>query len=93
MVKFTTAPISDVAPKRLQRQPSQRSIIHQQYTAALRDALAEGQALVIELEPNDKALTIRNRLNRAAAALGREDVTVRRRGNRVVAYAADTAGA
>jgi hypothetical protein len=93
MVKFTTASISEVAPKRLQRQPSQRAVVHDQYTAALRDALANGQALVIELEPNDKALTIRNRLNRAAAALGREDVTVRRRGNRVVAYSAESVGA
>jgi hypothetical protein len=92
MAKFTTAPITDVAPKRLQRQPSQRSVIHEQYTSALRDALQNGEALVIELEPNDKALTIRNRLNRAATSLGREDVTVRRRGNRVVAYAADSSG-
>jgi hypothetical protein len=87
MVRFTTAPVEDVAPRRKQRSPSPRSQVAQQYRDALQDALTSGeQALVVELESSDKPLTIRNRIKRAAQQLGRDDVVVRRRGNKIVAY-------
>jgi hypothetical protein len=54
----------------------------------LRDALDQAQALVTELESADKPLTIRKRLERAVQALGRGDLAVRRRGNRIVVYPA-----
>jgi hypothetical protein len=82
------APVAEIVPKRKTRQPSQRAQIAEQYTAALRDALEQGQALVVEFEPEDKVLTIRHRVGRAAKSLGREDVTIRRRGNTIAAYAA-----
>jgi hypothetical protein len=90
MARFGTAPVEEVVPKRTQRQPSQRSQIQQQYQQALKDAiLNQHRALVVELEPNDKPLTIRNRIRRAAEALGLEDVVIRRRRDRIVAYRLD----
>jgi hypothetical protein len=87
MVRFTTAPVADVAPRRKQRNPSARAQVAEQYREALQNALTSGdQALVVELEGSDKPLTIRNRIRRAAQQLGRQDVTVRRRGNKIVAY-------
>jgi hypothetical protein len=87
MVRFSTAPVDEVAPKRKQRQPSQRAQIQRQYQDALRQGLIERrEAVVVELEPDDKALTIRNRIKRAADRLGLEDVAIRRRGNRIIAY-------
>lgn len=87
MPQFTVAPVQEVMPKRKQRQPSQRAQVQQQYQTALRDALSsEGQALVVEMDPSDKALTIRNRIKRAADALGYTDITIRRRKNTIVAY-------
>lgn len=87
MPRFTTAPVEQVAPKRRQRQPSQRSQIRKQYQDALRDAVSyKHEALVVELDPSDKPLTIRNRIKRAAETLGIEDLVIRRRKNRIVAY-------
>lgn len=87
MPRFTTAPVEQVAPKRRQRQPSQRSQVRKQYQDALRDAiLYKHEALVVELDPTDKPLTIRNRIKRAADALGIDDLVVRRRKDRIVAY-------
>jgi hypothetical protein len=90
MPQFTSVPVEEVMPKRKQRQPSQRAQIQQQYQAALRDAMsAEGQALVVEMDPSDKPLTIRNRIKRAADALGYADIMIRRRRNTIVAYRQD----
>jgi hypothetical protein len=87
MPRFTTAPVEEVAPKRKQRNPSQRAQTRRQYQDALRSALIDNrEALVVELESEDKPLTIRNRIKRAAEALGLDDVAIRRRGNRIVAY-------
>jgi hypothetical protein len=92
MVRFTTAPVDEVAPKRKQRQPSQRAQIQRQYQDALRQGLIDRrEAVVVELEPDDKALTIRNRIKRAADRLGLEDVAIRRRGNRIIAYRTEDA--
>lgn len=89
MPRFTTAPIEEVAPKRKSRQPSMRSQIRQQYQEAVRDALVRRQeALVVELEPDDKPLTIRNRIKRAAESIGVDNVTIRRRRDRIIAYQA-----
>lgn len=90
MARFTTAPVAEVAPKSKQRQPSMRSQVQQQYQDALRGAVQERhEALVVELDPDDKPLTIRNRIKRAADLLGLEDVVIRRRGDRIVAYLQD----
>ncbi|GAC1323834.1 MAG: hypothetical protein NVS2B16_01800 [Chloroflexota bacterium] len=87
MVRFSTAPVEEVVPKSKQRQPSQRAQIQEQYQDALRDAVIEHHsALVVELEPDDKPLTIRNRIKRAADVLGYENIVIRRRGERMVAY-------
>jgi hypothetical protein len=87
MPRFTTAPVEDVAPKRKQRQPSQRAQIQKQYQEALRDAmLLKQEALVVELEAEDKPLTIRNRIKRAAEVLGLENVNIRRKRDRIVVY-------
>jgi len=86
MPRFSTAPVHEVAPQRISTPPSQRSVLQQEYREALQSALDAGQALVIDLEPDDKPLTIRNRVSKAAAALGHEDLTIRRRGNRILAY-------
>lgn len=86
MPRFTTAPIEEVAPKRKQRQPSQRAQIQQEYREALQQALQEKRALVVEMDGSDKPLTVRNRIKRAAQTLGAEDLVVRRRRNRIVAY-------
>lgn len=89
MARFTSAPVEEVAPKRRQRRPSLRAQVDQQYREALGDAVRERrEALVVELEPEDKALTVRNRIKRAARAIGLEDIAIRRRGNRIVAYPA-----
>ncbi|HEX8919230.1 MAG TPA: hypothetical protein VF898_12060 [Chloroflexota bacterium] len=87
MARFRTAPVEEVIPQRKQRQPSQRSQMRQQYQEALRDALIDKhEALVVDLEPTDKVLTIRNRIKRAAELLGIDDVAIRRRGDRIIAY-------
>ena len=87
MPRFSAAPIEEVAPRRAQRQPSQRAQIQKQYQDALRDAVLDRhQALVVELEPDDKPLTIRNRIKRASEALGLENVLIRRKRDRIVAY-------
>lgn len=90
MPRFSTAPIEEVVPQRKQRQPSQRAQTQREYQDALRHAIVdEGQALVIELDAEDKPLTIRNRIKRAAEALGLEGVAIRRRKDRIVAYLSD----
>lgn len=92
MVRFTSAPVEEVIPARKQRQPSQRSQIQEQYQDAVRDAIInEHRALVVELDPNDKPLTIRNRIKRAADTLGLENVSIRRRKNRIIAYESSNA--
>jgi hypothetical protein len=86
MAKFGTAPVQDVAPRRKQRQPSNRARIQAQYREALQGAIDNQQALVVEIEDDDKPLTIRNRLKRAADSLGLEHIVIRRRRGRIVAY-------
>lgn len=87
MPHFTIARVEDVVPRKRQAQPSKRAQMQRQYQDALRNALTDrGQALIVELEPEDKALTIRNRIKRAAAALGYPDIVIRRRRNRIIAY-------
>lgn len=88
MATFTIAPIDEVAPRGRERKLSARALMQARYRDALLDALqAPGSALVVQLEPDEKPLTIRNRIKRAAEQLGRDDLTIRRRGNRIVAYA------
>src|SRR5438309_2347258 len=86
MVRFSVAPVAEVAPKPRRRGPSRRSLTREQYRQALEQALADGEALVVEMEPDEKPLTVRQRVVRAAKALGAEDVRIRRRGNRIIAY-------
>jgi hypothetical protein len=87
MPRFSTAPVEEVVPKRRQRQPSQRAQTQAQYREALQNALNDrSQALVVELEPEDKPLTIRNRIKRAAESLGLDSIAIRRRKDRIVAY-------
>lgn len=94
MPVFSSAPVQDVAPQRRSRQPSQRARLQQQYQDALRNAIIERQeALVVQLEPDDKPLTVRNRLKRAASAVGLEDVVIRRRKDRIIAYDPSREGA
>lgn len=91
MPRFSTAPVQEVAPKRKQRHPSKRATIQQQYQDALLNAMENGgQALVIELEAEDKPLTVRNRIKRAADTLGIENITIRRRKDRILAYQAES---
>jgi len=91
MPRFSTAPVDEVAPQRKQPSPSARSQMQSQYQEALRDALEHGnQALVIDLEPDDKPLTIRNRIKRAADVLGYPDITIRRKRERIFAYQSQT---
>ena len=47
---------------------------------------------MVMLGDDDKALTIRNRIKRAADALGMDDVVIRRRRDRIIAYAVPPAG-
>ena len=85
--------MEEVAPKRRQRQPSQRAQTQQQYQEALRSALLDkSEALVVELDPGDKPLTIRNRIKRAADLLGLEHIVIRRKKDRIVAYQAQSKG-
>lgn len=87
MAQFSTARVEEVVPQRKQRQPSQRAQTQQAYQEALRSALeASDQALVVQLEPEDKPLTIRNRIKRAADAIGASDVVIRRRRDKILAY-------
>ena len=87
MPHFTVARVEEVVPQKKQRQPSQRAQTQQQYQDALQNVLTvTGQALVIVLEPEDKPLTIRNRIKRAADALGVKDIAIRRRRDRIIAY-------
>ncbi|HZU14019.1 MAG TPA: hypothetical protein VFB58_14350 [Chloroflexota bacterium] len=87
MTRFKTAPITDVVPRRRGTEPSRRAQIRTQYQDALKNAVLDHhEALVVEMDANDKPLTIRNRIQRAAEALGVSDLRVRRRGNRIVAY-------
>jgi hypothetical protein len=93
MPRFATAPVEEVAPKRKQRQPSQRAQIQRQYQEALRDAiLSKHQALVVELEPDDKPLTIRNRIKRAAQVLNLDHIVIRRRRDRLIAFRQEEEG-
>jgi preprotein translocase subunit SecD len=87
MVRFTSAPVEEVLPRHSSRQPSKRAQIQKQYQEALRSAVLDNrEALVVELEPDDKALTIRNRIKRAAELLGVEDIAIRRRRDRIIAF-------
>jgi hypothetical protein len=93
VTRFTTAPIEDVVPKRKAKQPTQRAQTREQYQQALRNAiLGRSEALVVELEDGEKALTIRNRIKAAADWLGLEHIKIRRRGNRIIAYQDPGAG-
>lgn len=88
MATFTIAPIEEVVPKGRERQLSSRAQMQARYRDAIQNTLeAPGSALVVELEPDEKPLTIRNRIKRAAEQLGRDDLSIRRRGNRIVVYA------
>lgn len=86
MARFSTAPLQEVVPPPITKGPSQRALLQEEYREALKNALDVGEALVLDLEPDDKPLTIRNRLTKAAHALGREDLTIRRKRNRILAY-------
>ncbi len=87
MARFSSAPVEEVLPQRSARQPSKRAQIQTQYQEALREAVLEKrEALVVQLEPEDKALTIRNRIKRAAELLGVEDIVIRLRRDRVIAF-------
>src|SRR5689334_5476892 len=86
---FTTVPKETVLPR--SSGPSQREVVRQQYRDALSSALEAGRALVIEFDPEDKVLTIRNRVKRAADTLGQPDIVVRQQGTTVIAYRADDA--
>jgi hypothetical protein len=87
MARFTSAPVGEVIPRRRQRQTSQRVQIQREYEQAVRDAIVDRhEALVVELEPDDKALTVRNRIKRAADALGITGIIIRRRKERIIAY-------
>ncbi len=86
MPRFSTAPVTEVAPQRTTKGPSPRSLLQQEYREVLQNALDVGHALVIEQDPADKALTIRNRVSKAAQALGHDDLTIRRKGTTILAY-------
>lgn len=87
MAQFSSAPVNQVVPQRKQRQPSQRVQTQQQYQEALRAALdSPGMALVTQLEGDDKPLTIRSRIKRAAEAIGADDIVIRRRKDKIYAY-------
>ena len=87
MPRFTTTPLEEVLPQRRYQGPSRRTIMRQEYEAAVRDALMDHkEALVVLLEEEDNPLTIRNRIKRAATSLGLQNVVIRRRGDRIVAY-------
>lgn len=87
MPRFASAPVEEILPPRKPQGPSKRTRMRQEYEAAARDALIDRrEALVVLLEAEDNPLTIRNRIKRAAVALGIEDVVIRRRGDRIIAY-------
>lgn len=86
MARFAMAPVQEVASKKHQGRRSQRAEMRAQYEQALQDAVAQQQALVVELEEGDKPLTIRARLKKAAETLGMADIVIRRRGERIIAY-------
>jgi len=86
MPRFMSVPVEEVTPKRRMKEPSARARTQQEYQEALQDALNGGQALVVELEEDEKPLTIRNRLKSAGDRLGIEHLVLRRRGDRIVAY-------
>lgn len=87
MPQFSSAPLEEVIPQRKQRQPSQRAEIQRQYQEAVRQALLDKhEALIVTLDPDDKPLTIRNRIKRAADTLGLDSVVIRRKKDRIVAY-------
>lgn len=66
--------------------PSNRAHVREQYEDALRQAVTNGQALIVELEPGEKHMTVRNRLKRAGEMLRLEQMVMRRRGDRIVVY-------
>lgn len=81
MPRFTTAPVETVAPQRKVRGPSQRAIIHREYMDSLQPLVDDKDTgLIVELDDGEKALTVRNRIYRAARGLGIESIRVRRRG-------------
>lgn len=87
MVRFTSAPLHNALPKPRQRQASLRKQTQDHYRQLLQSAVVDHhQALVVELDPDDKPLTIRNRIVRAADTLGITNLVIRRRGQRVIAY-------
>lgn len=57
--------------------PSRRAEIRREYRAALSDALEQGKALVIELDPCDKPLTVRRKGNRILAYRRFDDESAR----------------
>jgi hypothetical protein len=87
MTKFSTAPVAVIIPKRRERAPSQRAELQKQYRDAIENAIInEGEALIVELDPDEKPLTVRSRLQKAAQALGLDSVVIKRRGRRIVVY-------
>jgi hypothetical protein len=87
MPRFTNTSHDDVLPQNKRDQPSLRQQTQQQYQDRLRSAVVERhQALVVELEPEDKPLTIRNRLKRAGERLGIANLVICQRGRQVIAY-------
>lgn len=87
MAQFKRVPVDEARPLTKAKVPSQRDQIRREYEEALRDAVIDhGEALAILIGPDDKPLTIKNRIDRAAQALGLDRIKVRRKGDYVFAY-------
>lgn len=87
MTRFTTAPVDEIVPRRRERAPSQRAELQRQYRDAIENAIInEGEALIVHLDPDEKPLTIRSRVKKAAQSLGLDSVVIRRRGRRIIVY-------
>jgi len=78
MAQFSVAAAVDVVPQKKSRGPSQRVQTQQAYQEALHNAVIDqGEALVVILDDEDKPLTIRNRIKRAADRLELKDIAIR----------------
>jgi hypothetical protein len=87
MAQFKRVPVDEARPVTKAKVPSQRDQIRREYEEALQDAvIGHGEALAILIGPDDKPLTIKNRIDRAAQSLGLDHIKVRRKGDYVYAY-------
>lgn len=81
MPRFTTASLHEVLPQSKLRQQTQ------QYQDLLRSAVIDRhQALVVELDPDDKPLAIRKSLQQAGERLAIPNLVICQRGRQVIAY-------